>query len=1020
MRRELVVLGTIAVLSLLVGQARSQTFYGKITGQVTDADGGALPGANVVVEGTRFGATSDNEGYYIIIGVEPGLYTLKASMVGYETVVRERARVAAGLTTVSDFTLRESALEAAEIVVRAERPLVEVDRTSSEAKISSQEIAQVPIIRGVKEHLQYAVGTNVNDSPGNGVRIRHMSYYSMRAAQTWTFDGIELMNLDTSQQTAPRQYTNLPVTAVGEMGLVRGGADASQASSPAGVVNIISREGTRIYRGGVDLRVEMPGKRHRGSNVYDATPGQRGGANGYWRDRLQWNNSEWVNEKDPDTGQLIHVKQDYESSVGHLVEGWVTGPLGENATFVVSGKTSRAKQNLPAPTLTGLRQHSIFGKISFTPSPNLKVKVGFNQSNEPTFFGDANRSVGGNLFLINGTTGYQQNRVNRIFYVTGTQSINPRMFHEFQVGFYGTKTDPGEVVPSTTTSWRRDKLGQFNLDRDRRRIVVEDNRRYNFRYDFTGQLTRRNLFKAGFVFQNMNNLNWDYNRSSATNATIKIMAGNSEPGKRYMVNRLAAYIDEKLEFQGLVVHAGLRFDSFWGGPERTLSGFMKALPGWRTYKAWRTGRVPLAQTRPMTSLSPRIGLSHPITDRSTVRYSYGVYYKPPHFSLLWLEPWATSDAENHPELDDVWFDLNWIGGGQWRLDGGYQDPGGLPNTAEFEVTGEWNFISDFVVELSTYYRRTERVGSGGVHRFQDPVQTLTYVGHRGPNARLETKGIEMGFTKAFSHNFSFRVGLDVSWALFNWSGGSQLQVWTYPDSNYIASSNYFTVDANDEIVRLTDDEIRTIGHRANEVLRKKRQEGTTFVGAWGTNRIDAIRPWYEYPGLSESEKQDMQNLWFADVWRQVDAFRGQPPTTNASFQFLWSTPMDWGPGGDVGGARILGGIQANVVWRLDNGRQFQITLPGTSVQTARNRPVFVRTDLNFQKSFRIGTTTPTMYVEVFNLFNTFYDPSSGSSYVRWGLKNPTPNDTNYLKYGDSNFRRGGTPRYVNMGLRIGF
>ncbi|MCE2438388.1 MAG: hypothetical protein J4F39_03065, partial [Candidatus Latescibacteria bacterium] len=150
-----------------------------------------------------------------------------------------------------------------------------------------------------------------------------------------------------------------------------------------------------IYRGGLDLRVELPGKRHRGPNVYDATPGQRGGANGYWRDRLQWNNPEWVNEQDPDTGQQIHVKQDYESSVGHFVEGWVTGPLGDNATFVVSGKTSRAKINLPAPTLTGLRQHSIFGKVSFTPSPNLKVKVGFNQSNEPTFFGDANRSVGG-------------------------------------------------------------------------------------------------------------------------------------------------------------------------------------------------------------------------------------------------------------------------------------------------------------------------------------------------------------------------------------------------------------------------------------------------------------------------------------------------------------------------------------------------------------------------------------------------------------------------------------------------
>ncbi len=1016
MNRIFLVIGMVAALCISAGQAWSQSSYGKITGRVTDASGEILPGANVVIEDTRFGATSDSDGFYVMIGVEPGLYKLKASMVGYEAVVRQGVKVAAGLTTVANFTLRESAIEAAEIVVTAERPLVEVDRTSSETKISSQEIAQVPIIRDVRSHLQYAVGTNVNDSPGNGVRIRHMSYYSMRAAQTWTFDGIELMNLDTSQQTAPRQYTNLPVTSIGEMGLVRGGADASQASSPAGVINIVSREGSRIYRGGIDLRIEPPGRRHRGANVYDATPGQAGGANGYWRDKLQWNNPEWVNETDPETGQQIHVRQDYEGAIGHLVEGWVSGPLADNVTFVLSGKTSRSKQTLPGPTRVGLRQNSVFGKLSFTPTSNLKLKVGYNHSNEPTFFGDTNRGVNSNLFLINGTTGYEQKRVNQIFYVTGTHSLSPRMFHEFQVAYFGTKTEPDGTVDGTTTSWRRDALGQFNLDRERRRIVVEDNRRYNLRYDFTGQLTRRNLFKAGFVFQNLNNLNWDYNRSSATNATIKIMAKNSEPGQRYTVNRLAAYVDEKLEFQGMVVHAGLRFDSFWGGPERTLAGFMKALPGWRTYKAWRTGRVPLEQTRPMTSLSPRIGLSHPITDRSTVRYSYGVYYKPPQFSLLWLEPWTTSDAQNHPELDDVWFDLNWIGGGQWRLDGGYQNPGGLPNTAEFEVTGEWNFISDFVMELSTYYRRTERVGSGGVHRFIDPVQTLAYVGHRGPNARLETKGIEVGFTKAFSHNFSFRVGLDVSWALFNWSGGSQLLVHTYPDSNFIAGPNYFTVDANDDPVRLTADEIRTIGRRANDIIRKLQADGTTFAGAWGTNRLDTLRPWYEYPGLSESEKQRMENLYFQDVWRQVDAFRGQPPTTNASFQFLWSTPMDWG-----GAWRpLLGGVQANLVWRIDNGGQFQITLPGTSVQTARNRPVFVRTDMNVQKSFRIGSVTPTLYMEVFNLFNTYYDSSSGANYIRWGLKTPTPNDSNYLKYGDSNFRRGSTPRYVNLGVRVGF
>lgn len=63
---------------------------GKIAGRVTDAQTGEpIVGANIIIEGTYLGAASDLNGNYAIINVPPGVYKVKASAVGYKTVVKE-------------------------------------------------------------------------------------------------------------------------------------------------------------------------------------------------------------------------------------------------------------------------------------------------------------------------------------------------------------------------------------------------------------------------------------------------------------------------------------------------------------------------------------------------------------------------------------------------------------------------------------------------------------------------------------------------------------------------------------------------------------------------------------------------------------------------------------------------------------------------------------------------------------------------------------------------------------------
>ncbi|MFC1562937.1 TonB-dependent receptor plug domain-containing protein, partial [candidate division KSB1 bacterium] len=105
---------------------KSSTFlqvqqYGRVEGHVHDKSSlQHMPGANVILENTDFGAASDNIGEYNIINVPPGKYVLKATMVGYEAISQEIV-VKSGEVTHIDLFLVVSPFTGSEVVVTATR-----------------------------------------------------------------------------------------------------------------------------------------------------------------------------------------------------------------------------------------------------------------------------------------------------------------------------------------------------------------------------------------------------------------------------------------------------------------------------------------------------------------------------------------------------------------------------------------------------------------------------------------------------------------------------------------------------------------------------------------------------------------------------------------------------------------------------------------------------------------------------------------------------------------------------------
>ncbi|PJC57817.1 MAG: TonB-dependent receptor, partial [Ignavibacteria bacterium CG_4_9_14_0_2_um_filter_37_13] len=119
---------------------------GKIVGKVTDKKSGApIVGANILIQGTNSGAAADIEGFYSISNVPPGMYILSVTSVGYKRSVIQNAIVKIDLTTEIDVKLEETVIEGEEVVVVAQRPIVQKDLTSSSVTISADEMKMMPV-----------------------------------------------------------------------------------------------------------------------------------------------------------------------------------------------------------------------------------------------------------------------------------------------------------------------------------------------------------------------------------------------------------------------------------------------------------------------------------------------------------------------------------------------------------------------------------------------------------------------------------------------------------------------------------------------------------------------------------------------------------------------------------------------------------------------------------------------------------------------------------------------------------
>ena len=239
-----------AILALpVMGHAQEAA----LSGTVSDATGGALPGVAVTAvheaSGNTFETVTDAEGTYRL-GVRVGDYELTAALAGFGTVT-QGGTLLIGQEAVVDLEMTVGGVQET-VTVTGEAPLLDLTQSSLGGNIDPRQLSELPVQgRDWTQLVMLAPGSRTNyvvDAPVSGVNTGGTSYGTQSR-------GDFQFNIDGQQVTQTATYTStggqprFSRDSIAEFEFVSSRFDATQGRSAGVQVNAITKSGTNTPGG---------------------------------------------------------------------------------------------------------------------------------------------------------------------------------------------------------------------------------------------------------------------------------------------------------------------------------------------------------------------------------------------------------------------------------------------------------------------------------------------------------------------------------------------------------------------------------------------------------------------------------------------------------------------------------------------------------------------------------------------------------------------------------------------------
>lgn len=592
----------LAMMLLSVAAISLAGTTGKIAGTVTDQEtGDPLPGVNVVIEGTTLGAATDMDGRYYILLVAPGTYNLTASILGYQTTKKTNVQVLIDLTTTVDFKLSSHVLEMGqEVVVVAQRPLIQRDGVTTMQVLTSEDVESI-VADDFKDALTLSAGVTTtqirNDLFGDTQETGEGQYYvrgSRGNELAFMVDGMYVRDAFSGGLG-----TEIGNNAIEEMQLISGNFNAEYGNAMSGVLNLITKDG--------------------------------GSTTSF---RMQGFTDTFFGKRSSDYTFLERDKQLQED--GHLkAANWGTwqgqfslgGPLpgfGEKLKYFVSSEYFETDDYIGV--LQGQISRRGSAKLTFSPTRMIKLNLSANSNSEELQIYEHLFAHDGVGALIDAPPGSPQNnfdgndRISTRTYqgiLSWTHTLSSKMFYEAKLQRFSRRYF--DRIGHLPELYRQNPLSlnageDFAISGWDPRFLDQQDRVIEGKFDITYQVNINHNLKAGFDLTK-HRISRNQILPGGDNFTTVIT-------DNYVFRPLeaAAYIQDKMEFKDLIINLGVRLDHF---EPRDSVVVDRNRPG---------GKQKIASDK--TTISPRLGLAHPISDKANLHFSYGHFYQVPEYDKI--------------------------------------------------------------------------------------------------------------------------------------------------------------------------------------------------------------------------------------------------------------------------------------------------------------------------------------------------------------------------------------------------
>ncbi|MCA0933796.1 TonB-dependent receptor [Lutimonas saemankumensis] len=223
---------------------------GSIKGRVyNEINNESIPFANIILEGTQIGATSDENGNYQLDEIQPGTYNLICSFVGFTTVYVYEIIVGSTATTEIDIALTEESALLDQVVIQTNR--IEKSQVSplSKQTIGATEIYRNPgSNRDISKVIQILPGVATTVSFRNDIIVRGGAPNENR----FYLDGIEIPNINhfATQGSSGGPVGMINVNFIRDVDFYSGAFPANRGNTMSSVMEFQQITGNREKFGG--------------------------------------------------------------------------------------------------------------------------------------------------------------------------------------------------------------------------------------------------------------------------------------------------------------------------------------------------------------------------------------------------------------------------------------------------------------------------------------------------------------------------------------------------------------------------------------------------------------------------------------------------------------------------------------------------------------------------------------------------------------------------------------------------